>query len=64
MPNLDPWVNKNNSNKNEDHTVTNTITNKLENHLLSIKAETQTMIHPNSHLRQWRNIKHQPIHKI
>ena len=24
-------------------------TNKFENHLLSIKAERQTMIHPNSH---------------
>ena len=39
MPNLDPWVNQ-----NEDIT-----TNKFENHLLSIKAERQKMIHPNSH---------------
>jgi hypothetical protein len=46
MPNLDPWINKNN-NKNED-TVTKTIS-KFENHLLSIRAERQKMIHPNSH---------------
>jgi hypothetical protein len=37
MPNLDPWVNQNEA------------TNKFENHLLSIKAERQKMIHPNSH---------------
>jgi len=42
MPNLDPWVNQ-----NEDMT-TNTI-NKFENHLLSIRAERQKMIHPKSH---------------
>ena len=42
MPNLDPWVNQ-----NEDN-ATKTI-NKFENHLLSIKTERQTMIHPNSH---------------
>ena len=29
--------------------ATKTITNKFENHLLSIKAERQKMIHPNSH---------------
>ena len=45
MPNLDPWINQ-----NEEHMVTTkTITNKFENHLLSIKAERQKMIHPNSH---------------
>jgi hypothetical protein len=39
-----------NSIKNEEHMVaTKTITNKFENHLLSIKAELQNMIHPNSH---------------
>ena len=43
MPNLYPWVNQ-----NEDMT-TNTITNNFENHLLSIKTERQTMIHPKSH---------------
>jgi len=43
MPNLDPWVNQ-----NEDMT-TNTITNIFENHLLSIRAEPQEMIHPSSH---------------
>ena len=37
MPNLDPWINQNEA------------TNKFENHLLSIKAERQNMIHPNSH---------------
>ena len=46
MPNLDPWVNQNN-NDYED-TATKTI-NKFENHLLSIRAERQEMIHPNSH---------------
>ena len=43
MPNLDPWISQ-----NEDIT-TKTITNKFENHLLSIKDEHQNMIHPNSH---------------
>ena len=45
MPNLDPWVNKNND---YEDTVTKTI-NKFENHLLSIKTERQEMIHPSSH---------------
>jgi hypothetical protein len=40
MPNLDPWINQN------EHMVA---TNKFENHLLSIKAERQKMVHPNSH---------------
>ena len=40
MPNLDPWINQ-----NEEHIVTN----KFENHLLSIKDERQKMIHPKSH---------------
>ena len=57
MPNLDPWINKNN-NKNED-TVTNTIIDKFENHLLSIKAERQKMIHPKSHPTY--NERHQKI---
>jgi hypothetical protein len=39
MPNPDPWVNQ-----NED-----IATNKFANHLLSIKAERQKMIHPKSH---------------
>ena len=46
MPNLDPWVNQTN-NDYEDMT-TKTI-NKFENHLLSIRAERQEMIHPSSH---------------
>ena len=45
MPNLDPWVNQNN---NYEDMTTNTI-NKFENHLLSIRAERQEMIHPKSH---------------
>ena len=44
MQNLDPWVNQ-----NEEHIDTKTITNKFENHLISIKAERQKMIHPKSH---------------
>jgi hypothetical protein len=47
MPNLDQRVNKNN-NKNEN-TVTKTITDKFENHLLSIGDERQKMIRPNCH---------------
>ena len=72
MPNLDPWVNQTN-NDYEDMT-TKTI-NRFENHLLSIRAERQEMIHPNSHPtyneRQqkiiemidwvWKNIRQQPI---
>ena len=55
MPNLDPWINQ-----NEEHMVTTkTITNKFENHLLSIKAERQKMIHPNSHPTY--NERHQNI---
>jgi hypothetical protein len=42
MPNLDPWVNQ-----NED--ITTKTINKFESHLLSIRDERQTMIHPNSH---------------
>ncbi|MGZ5486049.1 MAG: hypothetical protein ACXWFB_09105, partial [Nitrososphaeraceae archaeon] len=45
MPNLDPWINQN---SNYEDMTTKTI-NKFENHLLSIKTERQTMIHPNSH---------------
>jgi hypothetical protein len=45
LPNLDPWVNQNN---NYENTATKTI-NKFENHLLSIRAERQEMIHPSSH---------------
>ena len=45
MPNLDPWINQ-----NEEHMVTTkTITNKIENHLLSIKDEHQKRIRPNLH---------------
>jgi hypothetical protein len=54
MPNLDPWINK-----NEEHMATNTITNKFENHLLSIRAERKKMIHPKSHPTY--NERHQKI---
>ena len=50
MPNLDPWINQ-----NEEHIVTN----KFENHWLSIKAERQKMIHHNSHPTY--NERHQKI---
>jgi hypothetical protein len=49
MPNPDPWVNQ-----NED-----IATNKFANHLLSIKAERQKMIHPKSHPTY--NERHQKI---
>ena len=35
--------------KNEEHMTTKTITNKFENHLLSIKDEYQKRIRPNLH---------------
>ena len=44
MPNLDPWLNQ-----NEEHIDTKTITNKFENHLLSIKDEHQKRIQPDLH---------------
>jgi hypothetical protein len=49
-----------NSIKNEEHMMaTKTITNKFENHLLSIKAERQKTIHPNSH--PTNNERHEKI---
>ena len=54
MPNLDQWLNQ-----NEEHIDTKTITNRFENHLLSIKAERQKMIHPYSHPTY--NERHQKI---
>ena len=47
MHNLDPWINQNDA------------TNKFDNHLLSIKAEHQKMIHINSHPTY--NERHQKI---
>jgi hypothetical protein len=47
MPNMDPWLNKNEA------------TNKFENHMLSIIDERQNMIHPNSHPTY--NERHQKI---
>ena len=46
MPNLDPWVNQSN---NDYKDITTKTINNFENHLLSIRAERQTMIHPSSH---------------
>ena len=46
MPNLDPWVDQ--YNNDYEYTATKTI-NNFENHLLSIRAERQEMIHPKSH---------------
>jgi len=51
MPNLDPWINQ-----NEEHIVTN----KFENHLLSIKAEHQNQIRPTLHHPTY-NERHQKI---
>ena len=48
MPNLDPWINQNNSMKNVKHMTKNTI-NIFENHLLSIRVELQKRIRPNLH---------------
>jgi predicted small metal-binding protein len=50
LPNLDPWINQ-----NEEHIVTN----KFENHLLSIRDDRQKMIHPKSHPTY--NERHQKI---
>jgi hypothetical protein len=47
MPNLDPWMNQNNNDYKD--TAIEKIINKFENHLLSIRAERQEMIHPSSH---------------
>ena len=46
MQNLDSWVNQYNNNYVD--TPTDTI-NKFENHLLSIRAKRQEMIHPTLH---------------
>ena len=51
MPNLNPWINQNE--------VYKSITNKFENHLLSIRDERQKMIHPNSYPTY--NERHQKI---
>ena len=42
---LNPWINQ----KEEHMVATKTITNKFENHLLSIKDEHQERIRPNLH---------------
>jgi hypothetical protein len=55
MPNLDPWINQ-----NEEQRATKTITNKFENHLLSIKDEHQNQIRPNLHHPTY-NERHEKI---
>ena len=45
MSNLESWINQYN---NYEDTATKTVS-KFENHLLSIRAERQEMIHPKSH---------------
>jgi hypothetical protein len=47
MPNLDPWMNQ--SSQNEEESTTPTTMNKLENHLLSVRAQNQKQIKPNCH---------------
>ena len=45
MPNLDPWINQ----TNDYEGMTTKTINNFENHLLSMIAERQEMIHPSSH---------------
>jgi hypothetical protein len=59
MPNLDPWINQNNSSKNEEHMVATKTVNKFENHLLYIKDEHQKRIRPN--LYPTYNERHEKI---
>ena len=55
MPNLDPWINQENRNKNEEPITES----KFENHLLSTRDERQKMISPNCHPTY--NERHQKI---
>jgi hypothetical protein len=56
LPNLDPWINQQNSNKNKEESTT---TSELENHLLSIRDEHQNRIGPKHHPTY--NERHQKI---
>jgi hypothetical protein len=47
MPNLKPWNNQQNSNRNEEKE--STTSNKFENYLLSIRDERQRKVYPNCH---------------
>ncbi len=47
MPNLDPWINQS-SQKEKELTTTNTM-DKLENHLLYVRAQNRRKIKPNCH---------------
>jgi hypothetical protein len=55
MPNLDPWMNQQNSNRNDGNEEQQqekeefTTSNKFKQQLLSIKDERQKMIYPNCH---------------
>jgi hypothetical protein len=55
MPNLDPWMNQ----QSEEESLK---PSKFENHLLSIRAERQKMIHPKSHPTY--NERHEKIIEI
>jgi hypothetical protein len=55
LPNLDPWINQQNSNKNKE-TITES---KFKNHLLSIRDEHQNRIGPKHHPTY--NERHQKI---
>ena len=65
MPNLDPWINQQNSNRNDGNEEQqqekeeSTTSNKFEKQLLSIKDERQRMIYPNCHPTY--NERHQKI---
>ena len=58
MPNLDPWINQQNSNKNEESTTPT----KFENHFLSIRDEHEKRIGPKHHPTY--NERHQKIIKL
>jgi hypothetical protein len=55
MQNLDPWINQQNSNKNEESTTPT----KFENHLIPIRDEHQNRIGPKYHPTY--NERHQKI---
>jgi hypothetical protein len=61
MPNLDPWINQHNSNKNESEEESTTPT-KFENHLLSIRDENEKRIGPKHHPTY--NERHEEIIKL
>jgi hypothetical protein len=58
LPNLDPWINQQNNNKNKE-TITES---KFENYLLSIRDEHEKRIGPKHHPTY--NERHQKIIKL